>query len=688
MKNFIAEGVVTLDQVVQNCSDLSSGLQLLTVLIRKGRIDKVQTACSNFNRIFTLQGVSSSTIRVGDTVEVRYQGRDSWFTGSVVSKEPDGTFGIVYDNGEKETLVRENMIRPFSWSMAKHLVNPVTYFLCDIAASISDQNVRTSDEHIILFVNAIEFLLALVENLGGTAENYIRCHFLEEFVNYSGRQLFTGVLMNITEIIRSDFVGPVTVSISKLLVCLSEMLSSENLYETQIKDIFRDLDLNGDGHISSEELRLGLRRAGYDLPDHTIDALHRQLDTRGDGFIEYPDLVNFATSGDLENIDENKRTKETLMNAVDRTMYELRIQLSECFIPGGKSTFECSKRFSYSVVDVVFKMLTSFGLKKFDSVEVKHFVTKNLLGALQHFLGNVQLVDNPYSLCLHVCSHIVQRIHDDGKYGQLLIQNAVIFGLVAHSSKGHVVGDHFGLLMSTAGGSRILTGLHDQSGKKGLANLSPDQVLPVNFSVIFDSLVETAYHGTVELSLSIFNDLIDFTGHHRKEFLPMILGILGEAAELPIGSVLLTKNLSGVFPCCTSIPHRLEGTFFTFLVSQLTFLRDWGVQPQPSVVVKTASLLSTILNSLGEINRDSRSQIFSVTVDIGLANLPQLAIALCSHLSDWNSRLRLDSRLPWVAGIQSDVCDIFCSLAAYHPELLGFLITGVDKGSSSLYFII
>ena len=56
---------------------------------------------------------SSSDIKFseGDKVEARYRGREKWYPGKIDRDHCDGTYDILYDDGEKETKVQADLIR-------------------------------------------------------------------------------------------------------------------------------------------------------------------------------------------------------------------------------------------------------------------------------------------------------------------------------------------------------------------------------------------------------------------------------------------------------------------------------------------------------------------------------------------------------------------------------------------------
>ena len=49
--------------------------------------------------------------RRGDTVEARYGGKSKWYKGSILRANPDGTYGILYDDGDREDSVALHLVR-------------------------------------------------------------------------------------------------------------------------------------------------------------------------------------------------------------------------------------------------------------------------------------------------------------------------------------------------------------------------------------------------------------------------------------------------------------------------------------------------------------------------------------------------------------------------------------------------
>jgi len=129
-------------------------------------------------------------------------------------------------------------------------------------AIISDGSTRTaSDDTIRNNLQSPPALPQLALDRNGTAEVVSR---LKDFQRYS----------------RLKRVG---------LTAIAQQLSDEETVELQ--EIFRDLDTNGDGVLSPEEVRLGLERVfGVDVP-HTVEDILRTVDSDGSGCLDYTEFV-------------------------------------------------------------------------------------------------------------------------------------------------------------------------------------------------------------------------------------------------------------------------------------------------------------------------------------------------------------------------------------------------------------
>ena len=50
-------------------------------------------------------------LREGDKVEARFGGRDKWYAGKITNARSDGTFDILYEDGDTERRVKKRLIR-------------------------------------------------------------------------------------------------------------------------------------------------------------------------------------------------------------------------------------------------------------------------------------------------------------------------------------------------------------------------------------------------------------------------------------------------------------------------------------------------------------------------------------------------------------------------------------------------
>ncbi|CAJ0959755.1 unnamed protein product, partial [Mesorhabditis belari] len=66
----------------------------------------------------------------------------------------------------------------------------------------------------------------------------------------------------------------------------------ETIKETELREIFRDFDKNGDGRITCEELEMALLKLG-EMPSNTkIGQLIQQADTDGNGVIDIDEFLS------------------------------------------------------------------------------------------------------------------------------------------------------------------------------------------------------------------------------------------------------------------------------------------------------------------------------------------------------------------------------------------------------------
>ena len=85
--------------------------------VREDLIRSLETHRSPSHGVDSHEGIVTSSsqaplkLQKGDKVEARYRGREKWFKGKISEDRGDGTFDVDYDDGEKETRVREDLIR-------------------------------------------------------------------------------------------------------------------------------------------------------------------------------------------------------------------------------------------------------------------------------------------------------------------------------------------------------------------------------------------------------------------------------------------------------------------------------------------------------------------------------------------------------------------------------------------------
>ena len=88
----------------------------------------------------------------------------------------------------------------------------------------------------------------------------------------------------------------------------------------EIDTLFRELDVNKDGHISEEELYSAMSASSHNRRTRQeVRELMRKLDTNADGVLSYDEFLAFMQT----------RIKEDILNAEDE-MQDLRAKFKEC----------------------------------------------------------------------------------------------------------------------------------------------------------------------------------------------------------------------------------------------------------------------------------------------------------------------------------------------------------------------
>uniref|UniRef100_A0A672HT83 Calcium binding protein 5b n=1 Tax=Salarias fasciatus TaxID=181472 RepID=A0A672HT83_SALFA len=90
---------------------------------------------------------------------------------------------------------------------------------------------------------------------------------------------------------RVDFEDFVELMTPKLLDETAGMIGLKEL-----KDAFREFDIDGDGSITSEELRHAMMKLlGEHASKHEIDAVVREADNNGDGTVDFEEFVRMMS---------------------------------------------------------------------------------------------------------------------------------------------------------------------------------------------------------------------------------------------------------------------------------------------------------------------------------------------------------------------------------------------------------
>ena len=80
-------------------------------------------------------------------------------------------------------------------------------------------------------------------------------------------------------------------------ICFPEFLSwmalntKDRDRSEDIREVFRMFDKDGDGHISTSELRDAMSNLGVDLTDEEVDEMIKAADSDGDGQVNYEEFI-------------------------------------------------------------------------------------------------------------------------------------------------------------------------------------------------------------------------------------------------------------------------------------------------------------------------------------------------------------------------------------------------------------
>ena len=125
-------------------------------------------------------------------------------------------------------------------------------------------------------------------------------------------------------------------------------------------ELFVEFDIDGDGTVSREELKLGYAKLGEDMSEDDLDAIMSLVDRDGDGEMDYNEFVQMGKmTEDVkalrmsmdENLEQLKReseeTMETKIKPLESKVSGLRDEL------GGKHACSQSRVLDLSQVDSV-----------------------------------------------------------------------------------------------------------------------------------------------------------------------------------------------------------------------------------------------------------------------------------------------------------------------------------------------
>ena len=76
---------------------------------------------------------------------------------------------------------------------------------------------------------------------------------------------------------------------------LKATLSEDEVAE--IKETFKEMDVDGNGTITSEELQKVMKEQGEKLPEALINVMVAMADTNGDGKIDFEEFLQMAITG-------------------------------------------------------------------------------------------------------------------------------------------------------------------------------------------------------------------------------------------------------------------------------------------------------------------------------------------------------------------------------------------------------
>ncbi|CAJ0609261.1 unnamed protein product [Cylicocyclus nassatus] len=72
-------------------------------------------------------------------------------------------------------------------------------------------------------------------------------------------------------------------------------IAHANPLSLSLKNVFEELDVDGDGYITRSELRTAFQRMGHSLSDQDIKAIYKHVDANNDGKINFQEFCQMMT---------------------------------------------------------------------------------------------------------------------------------------------------------------------------------------------------------------------------------------------------------------------------------------------------------------------------------------------------------------------------------------------------------
>ncbi|MBN3295429.1 CABP1 protein, partial [Amia calva] len=171
-------------------------------------------------------------------------------------------------------------------TMLHNIVGPACIFLRQgFAQAQLDRDLRPEE---------IEELKEAFKEFDKDRDGYISCKDLGECMRTMGYMPTEMELIELSQQIcggRVDFEDFVELMGPKMLAETADMIGVKEL-----RDAFREFDSNGDGQISTAELREAMKKLlGQQLNPREIDEILRDVDLNGDGLVDFEEFVRMMS---------------------------------------------------------------------------------------------------------------------------------------------------------------------------------------------------------------------------------------------------------------------------------------------------------------------------------------------------------------------------------------------------------